>query len=155
MNIVVDLKIANYSGSFNGVNTKGNRYHSIAINALDLYRHAIANTSCEIFTPAHFKKYGWEAIYRFGIVKSLSHVDNIFALNVKNRFYFLNYADHHMFSSDVMQEAYHRQTRESFLHDVCIRRYRPISRLKSSYCFKINYLQLNHHVINEKTHDKT
>lgn len=125
MNIVVDLKIANYSGSFNGVNTQGNRYHSILINALDLYRHAIANSSCKIFTPAHFKKYGWEAIYRFGIVKSLSHVDNIFALNAINRFYFLNYADHHMLSSNVMQGAYHQQTRAGFFHDVCIKHYGP------------------------------
>lgn len=154
MNIVVDLKIANYSGSFNGVNTKGNRYHSIAINALDLYRHAIANTSCEIFTPAHFKKYGWEAIYRFGIVKSLSHVDNIFALNVKNRFYFLNYADHHMFSSDVMQEAYHRQTREGFLHDVCIRRYRP-RRVFPDIKYQLVKNPLSEGVISDTTRDNS
>ncbi|BEO78733.1 MULTISPECIES: hypothetical protein [Serratia] len=125
MTIVVDLKVANYSGNFNRVNTSGTRYHPNHINALDLYRHAIANTSWQILTPAYFRKYGWEAIYRFGIAKSLSHVDNIFALKVLNQFYFLNYADDHMFSDYVMQGVFQQSEGAYFLHDVCVRHYGP------------------------------
>ena len=120
MSIVVDFKVAGYSGIFSNFNTEKNRYYQNHINVLDLYRHSIANTSSQIFTHTYVKKYGWKAIYRFGIAKSMSHVDNIFAVNYLNFHNFFCNAGHPLFSEPFLQGVFEQSVgADIFLNNVC------------------------------------
>ena len=98
---IVDFKATGYSEETTPVNTTGSQYHTRQIQILDLYRHAIANSSAKLFTSENLDKYGWNALYRYGIEKNIRRVDDIFALSGIKHPSFLSYAE--LFSSKELK----------------------------------------------------
>lgn len=117
---IVDLKITGYNKDVYPVNTPGTKFYRHQIGILALYRHAIANISDKLFSQQNLGIYGWDALYRYGIEKSLRRVDDIFALSGIHHPAFLSNSDHTSFSSDVLNDVFGQSgSKEAFLSEVC------------------------------------